>query len=151
MKVAICGKLPDKYKAPFQDEGWQIWFCNWHEDYKKIPRYDLWFDIHEKPTKALLDIIPKENLILRQDYPIEYVQQLMHGNYLNNSMCYMLAYALLQKADTVKFYGCSFLDDKEKRTKQKQALREMAMFCRGLGMSVSADDKTLFEDYPLYK
>lgn len=153
MNIAIIGKLKEKFQAPYNDKNWHIWGCNLHNDFDKIPRYDLWFDIHINPGR-ITELVPPEKLVLRKEYPIADVQLLMKGNWLNNSMCYMLAYALLKHLEgenvTVKFFGCSLNEGEEIRTRQKQALREMRMFCEGMGMTVSAQDETLFKDYPMY-
>ena len=31
-KVAILGKLPTKFKAPFDDKKWDIWTLNYHNE-----------------------------------------------------------------------------------------------------------------------
>lgn len=149
MKVAILGKLNDKFFAPFDDESWQIWGCNVHKDFYQLPRYDLWFDIHKKPS--IYKYIPREKLILREDSRRDEIIKQMGGNWLNNSMCYMLGYAYLLGATDVAFYGCSLNDDTESRQGQRNALREMRMWCLGRGMhSITGSDPDLFREYSTY-
>jgi hypothetical protein len=37
-KVAILGKLPTKFNAPFDNKKWDIWTLNKHIDCEKLPR-----------------------------------------------------------------------------------------------------------------
>lgn len=45
-KVAICGFADSWNQAPFNDLSWEIWGLN--SLFEIIPRYDRWFDIHER-------------------------------------------------------------------------------------------------------
>ena len=158
-KVAIIGKTDQKWKAPFNNEEWQIWGCNYHNDMGKI-KWDLWFDIHEKIHPLLLDYFNKHperrnNLITKDNYPIKAVLGMGIGgldnsSFLNQSMSYMLAFAILYKVKEVRFYGCSLNHDSEDRTAQKQALRELIMFARGRGIIVESYDKNLIKGYNHY-
>ena len=146
LKVAILGKLPSKYQAPFADTTWQIWGCNVH-DMSKIPRFDLWFDIHRNPSNYT---IPPDKLITRDKYPLEEVISLLGGNYLNNSISYMIMYAVLQGATDISLYGVSLSTGEEIRTKQLNNLREILFFCKGRGIKVSSIEENVLATYPLY-
>jgi len=87
-KIAIIGKLPSKFQAPYNDPEWQIWGCNVHHDMQLISRFDKWFDLHQNPSKYDFDVITKK------DYPLDEAINLVGGNYFNNSIAYMVAYAI---------------------------------------------------------
>ena len=71
-KVAILGKLPTKFNAPFDDKKWDIWTLNKHIDCEKLPRVDLWFDIHSR------GVYEKAN-ITRKNYPFKEAEELVGG------------------------------------------------------------------------
>ena len=147
LKVAILGKLPSKYQAPFADTTFQIWGCNVH-DMSKIPRFDLWFDIHKNISSYNENIRAK--LITRDKYPLEKVLDLLGGNYLNNSISYMIMYAVLQGATEIALFGVSLSNGEEIRTKQLNNLREILFYCKGRGIKVSSIEENVLATYPLY-
>lgn len=141
-KVAILGKLPSKMQAPFDDPEWDIWTLNYHQE--QLPRVDLWFDIHTCGANPRADIT-------RANFPFQEVTDLMGSQYFNNTVSYMIAYAIINNYKEIALYGMRFNDDTEKRTKQKQNVRELVFFARGRGIKVTAPvDKSLLEGYPLY-
>ena len=149
-KVNIIGKYIDKFYAFYDDA--EIWGCNVHEDFDKMPRYNLWFDIHKRPSAYLLDHIHPDKLILRDDYIFKLAHNTLQGEYINNSMCYMLFYALINGYKEVKFYGCTFDNtDQEIRTKQKEALNMLIMYCRGRGMIIESNRPELLIQYQRYE
>ena len=143
LKVAILGKLPSKMYAPFDDDTWQIWSCNVH----KIPRFDLWFDIHTNPSKY--NITP-DRLITAKSYPLEDVKRLLGGSYLNNSISYMVMYAVLKGAKEIALYGVALNTGEEIRTKQLNNLREILFYCKGRGIKVTSYEQNVLAEYPLY-
>lgn len=130
-KVAILGKLENKLKAPFNDDSWDIWTMNYHTDEDKLPRIDLWFDIHSKYPN------PKAN-ITRENYPFEEAKKLVGGNYFNNSVSYMIAYAILKGYKTIALYGMRFENDKESRRGEYHNVRELIFFAKGKGINITA-------------
>ena len=74
-KVAILGKLPSKYFAPFADMSYDIWTCNYNE---VLARVDHIFDIHSHGAN------PKAT-ITRSNYPFKEAETLVSGNYYNNT------------------------------------------------------------------
>jgi hypothetical protein len=142
MKVAILGKLDTKFKAPFDDTSWEIWSMNIHK--QPLPRVDLWFDIHAKKPNPNADI-------RRENYPFAEVEAMVGGNYFNNSVSYMIAYAVLKGYDEIALYGMRFEDDHEKRTGQYKNVREMIFFAKGRGIKVTAPaDPVMLKEYPKY-
>lgn len=144
-KVAILGKLPTKFKAPFEDKEWDIWTLNKHIDGDKLPRIDLWFDIHSR------GIYEKAN-ITRANYPFEEAERLVGGQYYNNSISYMIAYAILKGYKEIALYGMRFNAEREsRRDGEYQSVREMIFFCKGRGIKVTAPcDEVMLKEYKLY-
>jgi len=149
MKVAILGKLPSKFKAPFNDDSWQIWGCNVHEDMNSISRYNLWFDIHS----FIVDYpnIPEHKLIRRNMYPLEQAIKLVGGEYFNNSIPYMIAYAILEGATEIALYGVGLRSPEEDRTHQLQNVRELLFFAKGRGIKVYSEEGNVLQEWELYK
>ena len=140
-KVAILGKLPSKYFAPFEDMSYDIWTCNYNE---VLARVDHVFDIHAHGAN------PKAT-INRSNFPFTKCEKLVGGQYFNNTFSYMIAYAILKGYKEIEIYGCRFIDDSEQRAKQKQSTRELVMFARGRGIKVTAPaDECLLEEYEYY-
>ena len=143
-KVAILGKLQTKFKAPFDDKSFDIWTLNFHKDYDKLPRIDLLFDIHEKNFNPKADI-------KRTNYPFEEAEMLLGGNYFNNSISYMIAFAILKGYKEIVLYGMRFLGNEPKRTAEYQNVRELIFFAKGMGIKIYApEDKIMLKEYEYY-
>jgi hypothetical protein len=141
-KVAILGKLPTKFKAPFDDKEWDIWACNCHKE--ELPRITRWFDIHANNPNPNADIT-------RDNYPFKEVEKMLCGQYINNSFSYMIAYAVLKGYKEIKLFGARFLNDSERRTHQYTNVRELCFFARGRGVKVSAPyDEVILKEYDRY-
>ena len=147
MKVAILGKLPSKFLAPFEDKEYQIWGCNVHKDFELLPRFDLWFDIHKNPSKYN---ITSDRLVTRQNYPLNEVISLLGGFYLNNSISYMIMYAVLKGATEIGLYGVRLCCEDEIRTQQLANVREILFYCKGKGIKVYSAEPNVLAGYPLY-
>ena len=141
-KVAILGKLPTKNNAPFGNTEWDIWAFNYHND--TIPRVTKWFDIHaHKPN-------PNAQ-ITRANFPFEEVEKLVGGQYFNNSVSYLIAYAILQGYEEIALYGMRFDAAHEaRRDGEYQNVRELVFFARGRGIKVTAPADTILKEYPYY-
>lgn len=140
-KVAILGKLPSKYFAPFEDMSYDIWTCNYNE---VLARVDHVFDIHAHGAN------PKAT-INRSNYPFKDVERLLGGQYFNNTFSYMIAFAVLLQYKEIELYGVRLYDDHEIRTAQRANVRELIFFARGRGIKVSAPaDECLLEEYEYY-
>ena len=140
-KVAILGKLPSKYFAPFEDMSYDIWTCNYNE---VLARVDHIFDIHSHGANP-------NATITRSNYPFKEVEQLVGGQYFNNTFSYMIAFAVLLQYKEIELYGVRLYDDHEIREHQRQNVRELIFFARGRGIKVTAPaDECLLEEYSLY-
>lgn len=141
-KLAILGKLDTKFKAPFNNPNYDIWAFNYH---KIMPvRYTLWFDLHANNPNPIADIT-------RKNFPFEKVEQLLGGNYFNNSVSYLIAYAILKGYKQIELYGMRFWEDKERRNREYQNVRELIFFAKGKGIKVLAPyDDIMLSQYSLY-
>ena len=143
-KVAILGKLPTKFNAPFDNKKWDIWTLNKHIDCEKLPRVDLWFDIHSR------GVYEKAN-ITRKNFPFKAVEKMLGGQYFNNSISYMIAYAIYKRYTHIALYGVRFIADHEnRRDGEYQNARELLFFCKGRGIKVSAPYDDILKEYKLY-
>ena len=141
-KVVILGKLPTKFKAPYNDPEWDIWTMNYHAE--QPTRVDVWFDIHANN--------PNPNAtVTRENYPFKEAEELVGGQYFNNSVSYMIAYAILKGYEEIALYGMNFASDKESRKGEYINVRELIFFARGRGIKVTAPvDSVMLREYPLY-
>ena len=143
-KVAILGKLPTKFKAPFDNEDYDIWAFNWHPDERQLKRIDLWADIHSR------GINPKATLT-RDNFPFDEVENMLGGNYFNNTASYLIAYAILKGYKTIKLYGMRFQSAEEQRKCEYHNVRELIFFAKGKGIDIKAPfDPNLFNEYKHY-
>lgn len=142
-KVAILGKLPTKNNAPFNNTDWDIWAFNYHND--EPQRVTKWFDIHANKPNPKADIT-------RSNFPFEAVEGLVGGQYFNNSVSYLIAYAILEGYKEIALYGMRFDAEQEtRRNGEWQNTRELIFFAKGKGVKVTAPaDKTMLQEYPLY-
>lgn len=150
-RIAIIGKLPSKFQAPFNDSEWEIWGCNVHNDFMSLPRIDKWFDIHTSRVAKYPYIAP-DKLILRDEKFIRECKKALGGNYITNSMVYMVLYAALREnASHIYLYGCRLNNDEEIRTNQLQNLREVLFFCKGRGIKVNSVEDIVLKEYQIYE
>lgn len=141
-KVAILGKLPTKLKAPFNEPDYDIWAFNYHPD--ELPRVTHWFDIHANNPNPKADIT-------RDNFPVEECEKLVGGQYFNNTVSYLIAYAILKGYEEIKLYGMVFLNDKEQRKLEYQNVRELIFFAKGKGIKISAPvDEVMTRGYERY-
>ena len=141
-KVAILGKLPTKFKAPFDDKKWDIWTLNWHKE--ELPRITTWFDIHANGANPRADIT-------RKNYPFKAIEKMLGGQYINNTFSYMIAYAIYKGYREIALYGARFLNDSERRTYQFLNVRELIFFAKGKGIKITAPyDEILLNEYERY-
>lgn len=142
-KLAILGKLPTKHRAPFNDKNWDIWAFNIHSD--MLPRVTKWFDIHATGANPNADIT-------RANFPFKECEELVGGQYFNNSVSYLIAYAILQGYKEIALYGMRFDAAHEtRRNGEYQSVRELIFFAKGRGIKVTAPaDRTMLQEYELY-
>ena len=143
-KVAILGKLPTKYNAPFDKKDWDIWTMNKHSDYDGLKRVTKLFDIHANNPNPNADIT-------RKNFPFKAVEKMLGGNYFNNSVSYMIAYAIYKGYKTIGLFGVRFEKDFERRGQEYANTRELIFFAKGRGIKVIAPfDDVMLKEYELY-
>lgn len=108
-------------------------------------RYSLWFDIHANGYNPIANIT-------RKNFPFKEVENLVGGQYFNNSVSYLIGYAILKDYKEIALYGVRFLRDAdERRGGQYNNVRELLFFAKGRGIKISAPyDSILLNQYPLY-
>ncbi len=142
-KVAILGKLSTKYKAPFNDKSWEIWGLN-KRPFEELPRVDLWFDLHFKPFSAGQDFT-------RENFPFEKIDEMVGGHYFNNTVSYLIAYAILKGYKEIALFGMAFDNAAERKIGQYGNVRELIFFAKGKGIKVTAPaDPVMVKEYPQY-
>ena len=140
-KVAILGKLQTKLYAPFWDKEWDIWTINKDE---WLPRVTLWFDLHYEPFKKDADIT-------RANFPFKQIDLMLGGHYFNNTISYLIAYAILQGYSEIALFGMEFSTKAEIKAKQYENVRELIFYAKGKGIKITAPyDKIMLQEYPQY-
>lgn len=140
-KICILGKLETKYNAPFNRPEWEIWTMGKHTDHDLLPRIDKCFDIHKNPTNT------QKGVVQRRDFPFGACRDLVYGNHFNNTMSYLIAYAILQGATDIAIYGARFDVDHNLRDGQRQNVRELLMFAKGKGIRVFDYDGVITKEF----
>ena len=143
-KVAILGKLTTKHKAPFDNPEWEIWSVNKRpiEDY--LPRVDKWFDLHFEPFTPNQDFT-------RENFPFKEIEKMVGGHYFNNTVSYLIAYAIYKGYKEIALYGMRFDSIAEQKIKQYENVRELIFFAKGKGIKISSPaDQIMLQEYPQY-
>ncbi len=124
-KVAIIGKAGTVGLAPWRDETWEIWGMPWIS----CPRVDRFFDMHSQQMcdESVLFPEAKEWIAKTQEqfpdvpvycdptrahayknpieYPLNSVLKFLPIPFLENSIAYMLALAILEDVREIALYG----------------------------------------------
>ena len=143
-KVAILGKLDTKFDAPFDDYNWDIWTFNKHNDFDKLPRVDCLFDLHSHNPNPDADVF-------RDEKRIKSLEKLVGGKYFNNSVSYLIAWAILLGYEEIALYGMRFDSERAKRREEYHNVRELIFFAKGRGIKVTApSDPVMLQEYEPY-
>lgn len=143
-KVAILGKLPTRNKAPFDDSGWDIWSVNKRPNEILLPRVNKWFDLHFEPFTSDQDFT-------RDNFPFKEIEEMLGGHYFNNTISYVIAYAIYKGYKEIALYGMAFNTEPEKKIKQYENVRELIFFAKGKGIKITAPfDSVMLQEYPQY-
>lgn len=143
-KVAIVGKAPTARLAPFSDLGWEIWGLAW----VTYPRETMTFDPHtpgfgyqrENLARADAKHLPvighmSAPYALRQPFPFDEALALADG-YLESSIAYMLAYAILLEVPVIGLWGVH-MEALSEYAYQRPNLEYLIGLARGKGLTVS--------------
>ncbi len=154
-KIAIVGAaFSSRTLAPYDDPAWEVWGLN--TSYTWQPRWDRWFDIHDPETikgsnpghwewlakqstpvymQKQVDEIPAS-----VEYPLDMIRDL-YGDYLTNSISYMVALAISHQPHTIGIWGVDMAQDNTKREQseyahQRPSCEYFVGIARGLGIEV---------------
>lgn len=125
MRIALLGSAPSSYRlAPFTNLDWEVWACSPLNH--TAPRVDAWFEIHNLDRKVVPGNEPYIGALQKHPrvyvahpdprlpngivYPKDEVYRFF-GNYqfldsfMQSQVSYMLAYAIMQKPETIGLWG----------------------------------------------
>jgi len=154
-RVSIAGSAPSsRHLIPWDQEG-EFWGCN--TMWNAAQRWDKWFELHDfdviksdyKDHWKWLTSQPPDKPILMQAkhpeipasvaYPLEQVLGTF-GSYFTNTISYMIAIAILEKADWLGVYGvdmaCSGVAGESEYAHQRPSCEVMLGWARGVGMEI---------------
>lgn len=128
-KIAIVGKAPDSMLlAPYKDPEWQIWGLNDQAGLNTVPRVDTVFEMHPHDFATMF---PEEHKWMMQNttvpifmreanpmYPrsIAYPKDIVikeFGQYITNTVSWMLALAILMEPDEIGLWGVNMAQSLE--------------------------------------
>ena len=136
-EYCILGKLESKYLAPYENPDITIISMNSHYDEYLLPRVDLWFDVHEEPTREKADYT-------KDNFPFEECEKLVHGKRFVTTTAYLIAWCILQGATKISLYGMRFTDDgNPRRQRELHNVREMLFFCMGRGIEIEVCEEDI--------
>lgn len=125
-RIAILGSAPSSvHLAPFRDKRWQIWACSPANLQQKLPRVDVWFEMHswnleQKRTSnpPYWDFLKQQKRVVMQQpdpefpgsmaYPLAEVKKRWPWGaryFLTSSPALMMAFALLQEPEAMGLWG----------------------------------------------
>ncbi len=156
-QIAIIGRCDNtRAHAPFGDRSWEVWGLAWDT----LLRVDRLFEIHDHwetgnyfdggvGNEAYLEWLQSlkcpiympekyDHIPGSVRYPYEQVKELIGGNpYLESSIGYMLALAILEGADRIGLWGVDLQADDEWAYQRPNA-EYLIGFARGRGIRVYA-------------
>lgn len=151
-KIAIVGKAPDTLKfAPWNDDSWQIWILNDMVTTKEAPRWDACFEIHSdcltkhkahadwlrtKHGKPIFTNIARPEIPDGIVLPHEEVTQFM-GRYINNTVSWMIAVAILAKPDDIGLWGVNMESGQGEYGHQRPSCEYFAGIALGRGIRLT--------------
>jgi hypothetical protein len=133
-KIAIVGTATSTvHLANELDDTWDIWSCN--GAYDLVKRYDKHFELHDIGYLRSINVIPEylewfkaqgSKVILQKRYaefpasdvyPINEIIDKLGHSYFNNTIAYMIAYAIYNNPDLerIALYGVDMAADGEYR------------------------------------
>lgn len=125
-RIAILGSAPSSVKlAPFADKNWQIWVCSPANLPQKLPRIDVWFEMHSWSLEdKKIKNPPYYNWLKRQPkvvmqqvdpefpgsvaYPLNEVRKRWPWGskyFMTSSPAEMMAMALLYEPEVIGLWG----------------------------------------------
>ena len=155
--MAIVGGGPSHTAAPFRVPGWEIWSLPW---LRRIPRADLWFEVHHRSHFAGSDLgvdyidrlaalgdrvvilHPAEDLPQARIFDLAGMRALAGGlDYRESSAAYMAAQAILERVDALAVFGFE-LHNLDEYVDQKPNLEFWIGIAIGRGIPVYVPDSS---------
>lgn len=156
-KIAIIGKCSNsRSDAPLDLNGWEIWGLAWD----LLPRADVLFEMHENwrfflgneedaarhkawliGAETPIYMLKKEHDVPNSiEYPMDKVLELTRPTcfgtpYLESSIAYMMALAILEGADRIGIWGCDLATGGE-YAYQRPNMEYLIGLARGRGIKV---------------
>lgn len=160
-RVSIAGSAPSsRHLIPWKEEG-EIWGCN--TMWNAAERWDRWFEVHDfdliqsdyKQHWDWLTSQPAGKPIYMQAvhpdipasvaYPLNEVLEVF-GSYFNNTISFMLAIAIMEKADWIGVYGvdmaCAGIAGESEYAHQRPSCEHMLGWARGAGIKLDVPKQT---------
>jgi len=137
MEVNIIGKGPGWELAPHDGESWGV------NDLCLRRNVSVVFDLHEQIEtpirKKIQNYISKTNvpLVTLDEFPLEK----LHSHYCNNSISYMIAYAIEKGYIKINLYGI-FCKRGSEYFYQKPSIEYWIGYARGKGITVNINEPT---------
>lgn len=150
MKIAIVGSGPDSWtKAPFDDPEWTIWGFS-RRNYNKLPRCDLWFELHHERNfrsynidiKAYVPwLMSNPKRMTQPTFPRRLILERFGPYFLGHGQApWMMAYAILQEPQTIGLWG---LEGMGPYQGQRPEIQHFAQVARDNGIEVIAEGEIL--------
>ena len=145
MKVIIVGKSPDWTLAPQTGEVWGVNNICLKRDVSVVFNMHHMADLGSLTRKAIKmedyarnNKVPYVTLEELPDIPtsVRYPIEKMHSHYFNNSIAYMIAYAVHKGATVIDIYGVQMAADAEYR-EQRPCCEYWIGYARGKGVEVN--------------
>ena len=167
LKVAIVGKAPSSFAdAPYDDGTWEIWTLSNNAQLGEAKRWSRHFEIH--PLENFSNDPARSNYWewLRSEpagarpiytqgqatavpasvaYPIEACVE-RFGTYFNNTVSYLLAFAIMEGAKEIAIYGVDMAvgghDPNAEYSHQRPSCEYMIGVARGMGIKTYVPAKS---------
>lgn len=163
-RVAIIGKAPSSRDlAPYDDETFEIWTLSDLVPRRQVPRFTRHFELHPpdgwlkaRPKQAWHQVAPEywewlksippeipvymhcqiEEIPASRPFPLmEVLNYFGPYPYFNNTVSWLLAFAIMQGAETVGVYGVDMAQTKEYR-EQRPSCEWLIGWAQGKGVEV---------------
>ncbi len=167
LKVAIVGKAPSTLlDAPYDDTSWEIWTLSNNAQLGEAARWSRHFEIHplkqfrDDPGRAdywnwlrsepankrpIYTQAATPDMPAAKAFPIEEVIE-RFGGYFNNTVSYLIAFAILEGAEEIAIYGIDMavggVDPNAEYSHQRPSCEYMIGLARGMGIKVYVPKKS---------
>ncbi len=154
MKAIICGKGPGWEDAPMEGETWGVndlvlrrpvkLAFEMHDIDRRVEKklYNIEQEIKEINKLGIPVITQKKHKLLPTAIPFPIDE--MPSRYFNNSIAYMIAYAIYKGAMEIEMYGVALIKDDE-YSDQRPCIEFWIGYAMGKGIKVTVHEPTTIE------